>query len=234
MAVIITALLQALMLILFIVYVDRRRPEPMRLMLQCFFAGAVSVIPAIVLEQILDPVLSGSAALLALNPAVVEEVCKGALLYLVLRKTSEFDEHIDGIVYAVCAGTGFGFVENIGYFFMYPDSVALRLMTPGHFFFGILMGYFLSRARFTTGERKRNNFILALAAPMAAHWTWDFLCFISGESTLALILFIVGGLAFYGGLILWSSRKLKEQYKRDTALYAAQEAYNAIPEDERV
>ena len=46
----------------------------------------------------------GDAFLLA---AIPEEVAKLFMLWLLLRKNPFFDEHFDGIVYAVCVGLGF-------------------------------------------------------------------------------------------------------------------------------
>lgn len=37
------------------------------------------------------------------------------MLWLLLRNNPYFDEHFDGIVYAVCIGMGFAAIENVLY-----------------------------------------------------------------------------------------------------------------------
>lgn len=44
--------------------------------------------------------------------AIPEELAKLFMLWLLLRKNPFFDEHFDGIVYAVCIGLGFAALEN--------------------------------------------------------------------------------------------------------------------------
>ena len=47
--------------------------------------------------------------------AIPEEVAKLFMLWLLLRKNPFFDEHFDGIVYAVCVGLGFAGFENCSF-----------------------------------------------------------------------------------------------------------------------
>ena len=82
--------------------------------------------------------------------ALPEESFKLLALWLLLRKNPYFDEHFDGIVYAVCVGLGFAAVENV--FFVVGEEgnwmgVAVNralLAVPGHYAFAVLMGYYYS------------------------------------------------------------------------------------------
>ena len=47
--------------------------------------------------------------------AAVEEACKIIVVYWIVWRCPEFDERMDGIVYASRAGLGFALVENILY-----------------------------------------------------------------------------------------------------------------------
>jgi RsiW-degrading membrane proteinase PrsW (M82 family) len=82
-----------------------------------------------------------------------------------LRNNPYFDEHFDGIVYAVCVGMGFAGLENIMYVFQNMDdwmsvSVARAIFSvPGHFFFAVSMGYFYSCVHFHTASTIRIRYI---------------------------------------------------------------------------
>ncbi len=98
---------------------DSVQPEPTKWLVKAFLYGvgslflsfAISMPTSIVLGLSVDKETYGSlfealedAFLLA---AVPEELAKFFMLWLLLRKNPFFDEHFDGIVYAVCVGLGF-------------------------------------------------------------------------------------------------------------------------------
>ena len=133
--------------------------------------------------------------------AFPEEIAKFIMLWLFLRKNKEYDEHIDGVVYAVSIGMGFAAIENITYVFGYADqwqSIALmRSITsvPAHFAFAVLMGFFFSLVRIG-GRHTQRDRLLVLGAPILAHGTYDALLFAAGTvpewmSLVFTILFIV-------------------------------------------
>ncbi len=83
--------------------------------------------------------------------AIPEEISKWLVLYWIVWKSREFDEHYDGIIYAVFVSLGFALVENIMYVVNRGMGVALIravLSVPGHGSFGVLMGYYFSLAKF--------------------------------------------------------------------------------------
>jgi RsiW-degrading membrane proteinase PrsW (M82 family) len=113
--------------------------------------------------------------------ALIEEFSKFIFVRFVLYRNKNFNEPFDGIVYSVIVSMGFATVENIVYVFQYGFATGiLRLFTavPAHAAFGILMGYFLGKAKFT----HRRNFYLSVAAlliPTVFHGTYDYFWFIS-------------------------------------------------------
>lgn len=112
---------------------------------------------------------------------------------MVLKKNPFFDEHFDGIVYAVCVGLGFAAVENISYVFSHDDwaSVAISralLAVPGHYAFAVLMGYYYSVYHFV--NRSPKVAICVLLAPVMAHGIYDALAMAS------LVNPYVGGIGF--------------------------------------
>ena len=78
-----------------------------------------------------------------------------------------FDEYMDGIVYASFIGLGFACVENIMYVFSASaesfqtgigTSITRALLSvPAHFLFGVVLGYFLSLAKFQKEKRNQED-----------------------------------------------------------------------------
>ena len=201
------AVLPALVLSVYIYRKDTVEKEPVGMLFKAFLFGMMSCVPAILLEMLLStfdpqaPVLSG-----LWNGFVVagfsEELCKLLLLSLAVWRSREFNEYFDGIVYATFVSLGFASLENIGYVFSTGDLAAALstgvmralLSVPGHFLFGVVMGYYFGLARFEPARRER-NLTKALLYPLALHGTFDALLMIpesmSGElqSIVAVVLF---------------------------------------------
>lgn len=137
------------------------------------------------------------------DAAIPEEAFKLLMLWLLLRRNPYFDEHLDGIVYAVCVGMGFAGFENVIYLIgNYDDWVGVGIVralfsVPAHFFFAVLMGYFYSLVYFHNENRTRNLFLMFLV-PVMAHGLFDACLFVMGvmpDTDIAvslMMLFLVG------------------------------------------
>lgn len=204
------ALLPAAILLLFILRRDREHPEPVSQLVRAFFYGVISVFVSLPMSSAFNSlglVPGGqytdamSALFYSFGAAAIPEECaKLLMLWLLLRKNKEFDEHLDGVVYATCVGLGFAAFENVMYIFeagadWFGTAIARALLAvPGHFFFAVLMGYYYSLVHF--GHDSTRNRVFVLAAPILAHGIYDALCMasevtphIEGLLTLALLLF---------------------------------------------
>jgi RsiW-degrading membrane proteinase PrsW (M82 family) len=143
--------------------------------------------------------------------ALPEESFKLLALWLILRKNPYFDEHFDGIVYAVYVSLGFAAIENIGYLYTNIDSLLAvgfmraLLAVPGHYAFGVLMGYFYSLYYFV--NRSQRNKTMILVAPVLAHGTYDSILFVSNLTPT------FGAISFFG-IIYFCIRLHKFCYKR--------------------
>ena len=163
----ISSLLPAVLLIGYVRYRDRRRPEPMMRIIQAVIYGLFSAFLAVPLAMALEGlVYSSGYGIFAVLPfvrgvfsafvgaAIPEESMKLLMLWLMLRNCDDFDEAMDGIVYAVCIGMGFAGLENVLYVFQSEDGWATTalmrslLAVPGHYIFAVLMGFFYSLAHF--------------------------------------------------------------------------------------
>ncbi len=186
MILIVAAILPAILLWLYICRKDAQ-PEPMSQMLKAFLYGALICIPVSFVENYISGTLFasegspsnliGSTLEAFLVAAVPEEGFKLLALWLILRHNPFFDEHYDGIVYAVCVGLGFAAIENVGYVLMHADawlSVAVTralLAVPGHYAFAVFMGYYYSLYHF--GQKSAKNLLSIFFIPVLAHGCYD-------------------------------------------------------------
>ena len=198
------ALLPAILLWLYIWKMDIQKEPTIWLVKAVFSAVAICFLAAFV-EMGIGAVLFGGGG----NPttlfgttvqaffvaAVPEEGLKLLALWLLLRKNPYFDEHFDGIVYAVCVGLGFAAIENVFYVMGEEEnwaSVAIArslLAVPGHYAFAVLMGYYYSIYHFVDHSPKVA--ICILLVPVVAHGVYDALA-MSG-----MVNEYVGGIAFF-------------------------------------
>ena len=175
---------------------DSVQPEPTKRLVKAIVFGigsvflslAISMPTSMVLGMNIDNQVYGSFAEAVGDAfflaAIPEEVAKLFMLWLLLRKNPFFDEHFDGIVYAVCVGLGFAGFENICYLLGGIDDgswigigVARALFSvPAHYFFAILMGYYYSLYHFGI-DRSVKAKVMVLVAPILAHGIFDALLF---------------------------------------------------------
>ncbi|MBR1798768.1 MAG: PrsW family intramembrane metalloprotease [Bacteroidales bacterium] len=182
------AVLPVLLLLYYVYSKDRRSPEPLSMLVLAFLVGCFSCLPASIMEQWLMPFAPNDAVLGGLFEGYVvaglsEELCKLVLLMLVVWRSRHFDEHFDGIVYAVFVSMGFACIENVGYVLSSPDAQATAFMrgllaVPAHFLFAVAMGYHLSLAKFSSKQRAM-HLLLALVYPVLLHGTYDSLLMVS-------------------------------------------------------
>lgn len=183
--ILIAALLPAILLWLYIWKKDPQK-EPTSWLIKAVLLGVAICIPVAIVELVIEAILFGldgePSTLLGTTSmafgiaALPEESAKLLALWLILRKNPYFDEHFDGIVYAVCIGLGFAALENVIYLFNQDEwvSVAITrslLAVPGHYAFAVLMGYYYSVYHFVDHSRKVAACVLLV--PVAAHGVYD-------------------------------------------------------------
>src|SRR5438094_3197686 len=151
---------------------DRYQPEPRHLVAITFVLGALATLPAIGLEMLaaelypflrhvehamlaaeadrkLVPLLIG--CFVVIGP--IEEICKFLAVRLWIYRRPEFDEPIDGIIYASAAALGFASLENAFYVLDFRAGevrwglfmTRAVLAVPGHVLFSSMWGYALGR-----------------------------------------------------------------------------------------
>lgn len=200
----------------YIIFKDEYNREPRKHLIISFLLGALSIIPAMLLElpipfteqSLFFQSTLGSALKAYLMVALPEEVCKYFMLKKYAYQQPEYDEPFDGIVYAVMVGMGFATVENIIYVYEYGVAtgvVRMFLAVPAHATFAIIMGYFMGKAKFS---QKRETYLLlaGLFWAVAFHGSYDFFLFLKDtqqtQSELSLLMLLGAIVSLITGIIL--------------------------------
>jgi RsiW-degrading membrane proteinase PrsW (M82 family) len=175
--------------ILYIYFKDKYEKEPIKIVAISFLLGAtVSIILTFTLGYIasslvpLTDVKSISQQFIKafFTVALVEEFSKYIIVRFYAQKKNEFNEPFDGIVYAVMVSMGFAALENILYTYQYGFGVGVtRAFTAvlAHATFGVIMGYFMGKAKFSNNSIKLN--LLGLLFATLFHGSYDFFLFIN-------------------------------------------------------
>lgn len=192
-------------IILYIYVQDKHEKEPRKLLITSFLLGAiVSVLIVFALYFFtgrLIPITDKYSIWQQFIQAFVvvalsEEFSKYIIVKFYAQPKKAFNEPYDGIIYAIMVSMGFACTENLMYVIDGGYQTALvRAFTavPAHATFGILMGYYMGKAKFSN-----NRLVLNLAGLLLAtifHGAYDFFLFINfipGISTGAFVSLVIG------------------------------------------
>ncbi len=205
MNLLISALAPVFVVIIYIYIKDKYEKESKRILAFTFALGAiVSIVITTILYVFFElflPIPDDFSVWQQLVKAffivaLIEEFSKYVIVRYYNQPKKGFNEPFDGIIYAVMVSMGFAAVENIMYVLQGGLEVALlRAFTaiPAHATFGILMGYFMGKAKFSKHKIKWN--LIGLSSAILFHGTYDFFLFINfipGISVGAFISLIIG------------------------------------------
>lgn len=211
MSLVIAATLPVLFFLYFIFKKDKEK-EPLSLLIKCFLGGFLSIIITFVIGiplELFTPALEMpfSKALYEafFTAAIPEELAKFIILYWIVWKNKFFDEHFDGIVYAVFVSMGFALIENVLYVLEGGMQTAITrsiFSIPGHGLFAISMGYYFSLAKHENKSSEKKYLLYCIITPIFLHGIYDFLLmyadnlescndFLKGLIFLAFIIFFI-------------------------------------------
>ena len=166
---------------------DRWDPEPKAKVLKMFVLGMLVAVPVWWIESALAPSPAGWGGGLVFDNfvrvALVEEGCKFLIVWLFAYYQREFDEPMDGIVYAVAVALGFATVENVVYGLMLGENLILYrafTSTLAHVAFSGIVGYELGRAKFR-GPEGRLKVWFAFLLAVVLHGFYDTLLSFAGR-----------------------------------------------------
>jgi protease PrsW len=149
-----------------------RRPEPVLLLIRTFAWGMAMVIPAALLETSISGLFGELVMLLTVG--LIEEACK-LVAALNIAKHRDFDEPVDGLIYATAASLGFATLENVLYLAQHgPELILLRgpISTLGHILFAVAWGFGMSLERF---QKRRGAIWRGLLLASLLHSAFNFL-----------------------------------------------------------
>ena len=199
------SLLPVIVIALFIYERDRNK-EPIGLLFKLFLEGVGSTFVAIALESLWgyaqaslfsseDTSIWPLIVKVFIGIALMEEVSKWIMTYFGSYNHKEFDEIYDMIIYCVFVSLGFAALENILYVFsggLMTGIVRAILAVPGHAFFGIMMGYYLVKAKYAElrldNFGKKKNIALSIIVPTIMHGIYDY-CLMINQGLYLLIFF---------------------------------------------
>lgn len=206
---IILAIAPALAICGYVIHKDRFEKEPIWMMFMAFGFGVFSIFPAAISSLtaenyiVNDGNFINTALYAFLVVALSEEFAKFFFLRYILFNRKEFNEPLDGIVYAVMIGMGFASFENLLYVSQGGFSIALmRMITaiPAHAIFAVTMGYYIGLAKFDITHR--NELMRkGLIYPILLHGAYDF--FLLQKSIPLLAFLALAGLWISGKKVLY-------------------------------
>ena len=187
----------ALFWLIFFYRKDKYATQPLSWIVKIFLLGALITIPIAICESIAGILISEFAIAVIVAP-IVEECGKYFVVTRYVYTTSEFNEPVDGIMYAVAAALGFATIENILYVFSIPLTELPTLFAvvigravlsvPGHALDSSIWGYSLGIAKFGL-PRDAPKIITGLAVAIVFHGLFNFL--LMSFLGIALLLLIV-------------------------------------------
>ncbi|MGL6105160.1 PrsW family intramembrane metalloprotease [Romboutsia sp.] len=188
--------------ILWIYLKDKYEKEPVMLLCKFFILGAIISVLGIIIEELLIKIniFDGYSYIFYMSfivAGLTEEGLKMIVLIPNLIKEKHFNEKLDGVIYSIFLSLGFATVENLIYILFEDIRTAFEVgliravvSVPAHIMFGITMGYYISKYKFTSaGAKKREYLIMAILLPILLHGTFDFILMIPNR--VSIIIFIV-------------------------------------------
>ncbi|GGE38554.1 protease PrsW [Pullulanibacillus camelliae] len=203
---------------------DKYETEPIGVVIKTFIIGALMVFPVMVIQYAFNSehLLQGNLAQAYLLSGLLEEFLKWFIVIYTAYHHVAFSERYDGIVYTAAVSLGFATAENLFYLYAYGIDVALwRALLPvaSHGLFGIIMGYYIGKAKFS--NKKVKWLLTGLILAIVLHGTYDLLMD-SGSRWL------YGVVPFMAFLWWYALRKVKQTYKYQEAWLQKYQAKNKI------
>ncbi len=219
------AIIPVIVLVIFLLVVDRHDREPMRLLGKVFLFGMISSIPILVVEMILVNfnVFAGILGIIFqafIVAGLTEEFMKRMVVMKTAYRHPAFNEKMDGIIYCAFAALGFAAVENVMYLFSYfQDSPSVALYraifsVPGHMLFAVTMGYYLALSKYAESPGlSRKFYSRSLIYPVLLHGTFNTILSLNIPIFLVFIPFIIF-------LWVYNMKKLNKFYKESKQLHS--------------
>lgn len=159
---------------------DEYETEPLSLVLRMFLYGTFLVFPLMFIQYVLkvEDMLPNPFVEAFLATSLLEEFFKWFVFYYAIYDHCKFNEPYDGIVYGVSVSLGFATLENILYLLANGVEFAVtRALLPvsSHALFGVIMGFYLGKAKFSLPEREKRYILLSFLLPFLFHGIYNYI-----------------------------------------------------------
>ncbi|WP_336771828.1 glutamic-type intramembrane protease PrsW [Paenibacillus sp. MMO-58] len=203
---------------------DRYDAEPIHMVVRMFLLGVLIVVPIVVIQRGLQLWFGDHQPMLFsfVESAGIEEFLKWFVLYHMIYNHTEFDEPYDGIVYAASISLGFATLENVLYAIYSPSTFGTLLMrallpVSGHALFGVMMGYYVGKAKFATSSKRNIYLAISLGLPLLLHGTYDYIMISFKTNWIYVII------PFMVALWVWGLRKMNRANSRSPFRFISRE-----------
>jgi protease PrsW len=174
---------------------DQYDSEPLSLVFKMFIFGALLVFPLMFIQYVLaaEGLFQGDFSKAFGTVGLLEEFFKWFILYYTIFQHIAFDEHYDGIIYSVSVSLGFASAENIFYLLAngLQDAIGRALLpVSSHALFGVIMGYYIGKAKFAPDSPKK-WVLLSLSVPVMLHGIYDFILMTREDWMVLMIPFMI-------------------------------------------
>jgi RsiW-degrading membrane proteinase PrsW (M82 family) len=190
-------------------YKDQRQPEPVVYLLLAMMLGVGSFYLGGYLYEALDLVglrfdayelaetnLIGLFVFSVLGIGVIEELAKMIPFLLIVVRLKDFNEPVDGVIYASFIALGFAAMENIQYMHAanYYEAMARGFAGPVvHIVFASIWGYYIGRAYLCRRSVGPTIFVL-LAITAILHGIYDFIVIAMPATALPVAAILISGI----------------------------------------
>ncbi|QBK25834.1 glutamic-type intramembrane protease PrsW [Ureibacillus thermophilus] len=148
--------------------------EPRKTLFRTFIFGLLITFPIMFIQYVVqeEGIIANPFLRNVIFTGALEEFFKWFIIYAFIFRHVEFDDPYDGILYGAAASLGFATLENILYLLTFGiDTAFMRALLPvsSHALFGVVMGYYFGRSKFTKTKYSKEFLALSLIAPFILH-----------------------------------------------------------------
>lgn len=152
--------------------------EPRRTLFQTFIFGLLITFPIMFIQYVVqeEEIITGPFLLNAVFSSTLEEFFKWFMISAFIYRHVEFDDPYDGILYGAAVSLGFATMENILYLLTFGiDAAFMRALLPvsSHALFGVVMGYYFGKSKFTKYNGSKGYLALSFIAPLLLHFAYN-------------------------------------------------------------
>lgn len=170
--------------------------EPRKTLLQAFLYGAIITFPIMFIQYVMqeEHAITNEILSSVVIASALEEFFKWFIIFSVILKHVEFDDPYDGILYGAAVSLGFATVENVLYLLSFGiDQAVVRAILPvsSHALFGVVMGYYFGKGKFSLTENSKEFYALALFGPLVLHLCYNSIFLLEANFVYAMVPFML-------------------------------------------